>query len=216
MAALIPHRGERITNAICFFASEHERLTGTLLTHTSLYKYLAFLDYATMEKTGRPALGLLYLARMEHPLPVDAYGELQRSRKDCSIFLSLGQGLYLVKATEEPDLSFFSPFEVSEMQSLVGSYAHRFAKARNAAEAKGSRKRRWMRTSEGVGYGDVFEDNFIATYKEVYTMAGLHALIEKYLAQVKELETRLADTKGKLEVLTEASRLLTEEGLSDE
>lgn len=216
MAVTIPHREEKITNAVCFFASEHERITGTLLTHTSLYKYLAFLDYAAMEKTGRPALGLLSLTRMRHPLPVDIYAELQRSRKDCFSFLSLGQGLYLVKATERPDLSFFSPLEVSEMKSLVETYAHRFAKARDAAEARGSRKRRWMRTSEGVGYGDVFEDNLTATYKEVHAMAGLHALVEKYVAQIKELETRMAETKHKLEVVMEASRLLVEEGLSDE
>jgi hypothetical protein len=216
MAAAIPRREEKIKNAICFFASEHEGRTGTLLTHTSLYKYLAFLDYATIETTGRPALGLLYLARMRHPLPIGIYAKLQRSRKERFIFLSRGQGRYLVKATEEPDLSFFSPSEVSEMKGLVETYAHRFAKARDASEAKGFRKRRWMRTGESVSYDDVFDDGFITKYKEAYTMAGLHALIEKYVNQIKEFETRMADTKRKLEVVTEAARLLAEEGLSDE
>ena len=36
------------------------------------------------------------------------------------------------------------------------------------------------------------------------------------MAQIKELENRMTDTKHKLEVVTEASRLLVEEGLSDE
>ena len=67
-----------------------------------------------------------------------------------------------------------------------------------------------------VRYDDVFNDDFIATYKEAYGMAGLHALIEKYVAQIKELETRMADIRHKLEVFTEASRLLLEEGISDE
>ena len=63
MAAGISDREEKIKNAICFFAFEHERLTSGPLTHASLYKYLAFLDYASIEETGAPALGLLYRRR---------------------------------------------------------------------------------------------------------------------------------------------------------
>ena len=124
----IPNREERIKNAICFFASEHRRLTGRPLTHTSLYKYLAFLDYASIEKTGRPALGLLYRTKGKHPLPVVTHAKLHSLREDRFVFLPQGQGRYLVAATAEPDLSFFSPLEVSEMKSLVETYAHRFAK----------------------------------------------------------------------------------------
>lgn len=215
-AAAIPYREERIKNAICFFALEHERITGTLLTHASLYQYLAFLDYAILEKTGRPALGLLYRTRMRHPLPVGIYAKLQRLKKDCFSFLSRAQGEYLVRATEEPDLSFFSPPEVSEMKGLVETHAHRFARARDATVATGLRTRRWMRASKDVGYDEVFDHDFIAKYKEAYSMAGLHALIEKYVAQIKDLETRMADIKHKLEIVMEASRLLAEEGISDE
>jgi len=119
MAASIPDREGKIKNAICFFAFEHERLARRPLTHTSLYKYLAFLDYATIEKTGRPALGLLYRTKGRHPLPVVTHAKLHSLREDRFIFLPQGQGRYLVAATAEPDLSSFSPFEVSEMKSLV-------------------------------------------------------------------------------------------------
>ena len=120
-----------------------------------------------------------------------------------------------MKATE-PDLSFFSPLEVGAMKGLVEAHAHRFAKARDAAEATGLRERRWMKTDKDVGFEVVFNDDFVAAYKEAYTMAGLHALIEKYVAHIKELETRMAETKHKLEVVMEASRLLIEEGITDE
>ena len=220
MAANIPYREDKIKNAVCFFASEHERLTGTSLTHTSLYKYLAFLDYASIEKTGRPALGLLYRTKGRRPLPVHTYAKLHSLWEDRFIFLPRGQGGYLVAATAEPDLSSFSPFEVSEMKSLVETYAHRFAKARDAGEevrkATGFWKRRWMRANETVDFDDVFDDDFFINHKEVCTMAGLHALIEKYVTQIKELETRMAETKHKLEIVMEASRLLAEEGLSDD
>ena len=51
--------------------------------------------------------------------------------------------------------------------------------------------------------------------KKVRAMSGLQSLIERYAGQLKELEARLADVKHKLEIVTEASRLLGEEGLSE-
>jgi hypothetical protein len=220
MAASIPDREGKIKNAICFFAFEHERLARRPLTHTSLYKYLAFLDYATIEKTGRPALGLLYRTRGRHPLPLGTYAKRARLKKDCFIFLPRGGGRYLVKATEEPDVSSFSPLELSEMKNLVETYAHRFAKAHDAGEAArkatGFWKRRWIRTSEIVSSDDVLDDDFVINHKEGCTMANLHALIERYVAQLKDLETRMADVKHKLQTVMEASRLLEEEGLSED
>ncbi len=220
MAASIPDREEKIKNAICFFASEHEKLTRRPLTHTFLYKYLAFLDYASIEKTGRPALGLLYRTRGGPPLPLGTHANLDRSRKDRFIFLPRGEGRYLVKATREPDVSYFSPLELSEMKKLVETYARRFAKAYGAEETRLKATDFWkgtrIGTNEGVGYDDVFNGDFFIKYKEAYTMANLHVLIEKYVGQIKELETRMADTKHKLEIVMEASRLLAEEGLSDE
>jgi hypothetical protein len=53
-------------------------------------------------------------------------------------------------------------------------------------------------------------------HKEARTTSGLQLLAEKYVTQIKELETRIADAKHKVEVVTEASRLLEEEGLSDD
>ncbi|MGA2106654.1 MAG: hypothetical protein ABSH25_03335 [Syntrophorhabdales bacterium] len=220
MARSIPDREEKIKNAVCFFAFEHERLARRPLTHTSLYKYLAFLDYASIEETGRPALGLLYLSRVRHPLPIGTFARLARLKKDPFIFLPRGGGGYLVKATGEPDVSYFSPLELREMKKLVETYALGGAKVCDAEEkplnTTGFWKRTRIRASEGVGYDDVFNDDFFAKYKEAYAMASLRALIEKYVAQIKELETRMADVKHKLEIVMEASRLLAEEGLSDE
>ena len=46
-------------------------------------------------------------------------------------------------------------------------------------------------------------------------MSGLQSLIERYVGQLKDLEARMADVKHKLEIATEASRLLGEDGVSE-
>ncbi len=46
-------------------------------------------------------------------------------------------------------------------------------------------------------------------------MSGLHTLTERYVNQIKELETSMADVRHKLETAMEATRLLQEEGFSD-
>ena len=217
MATAIPDREERIKNAISFFASEHRRLTRRPLGHTFLYKYLAFFDFAIMEKTGHPSLGLLYSTRGKGPSPIRR-GKLKSDR---FIFLPRGEGRYIVTAAGEPDLSCFSPSEANEMRRLVETYAHRFAKAYDSGEGGYKetgfwRRARSARTKEGVGYDDVFDDDFFIKYKEAYEMSSLRVLIEKYVTQMKELEGRIADTKHKLEIVMEASRLLAEEGLADE
>ncbi len=46
-------------------------------------------------------------------------------------------------------------------------------------------------------------------------MTGLQLLVERYGTRLRELETRLTETKHRLEIVSEASRLLDEEGLSE-
>ena len=217
----IPHREEKIKNAICFFASEHERLTHKPLTNTFLYKYLAFLDFASIEKIGRPAFGLLYRTRWKDTLPIGTYGKWEKLKNGSFIFLSQSEGKYIVKVTGKPDLTCFSPFEVSEMKKLVETYAHFFVKAFDTGEetyqAAGFSKETWgTGTDADVDYDDMFDDDFSTKQKEVTTMSNLNVLIQRYTALLKELETRMADTSHKLEIILEASQLLVEEGLSDE
>jgi anion-transporting ArsA/GET3 family ATPase len=107
------------------------------------------------------------------------------------------------------------------MKQLVETYAHLFVEAFDTSEATHQatkfRKRTWgIGTNAGIGYDDVFDDDFFTKHEEVMTMANLNVLIQRYTAQMKELETRMAETSHKLEIILEASQLLVEEGLSDE
>jgi len=65
--------------------------------------------------------------------------------------------------------------------------------------------------SAGWRFWRIFRSN-----KEVRIASGLKMLTEKYATQLKELETRMTEVKRKLEIVKEASRLLEEEGLSED
>ncbi len=57
---------------------------------------------------------------------------------------------------------------------------------------------------------------FSVETKEELDMSNLHVLIQRYVKQLEELETRAKEVKHKLETVMEASRLLEEEGLSED
>jgi hypothetical protein len=210
-------RNEKIRNAVCFFALEHEKFTGRPLAHTFLHKYLAFLDYATLEKTGRPALGLLSNAIGKGPLPLEG----DESIDERVISIPRGEGKYIVIAVGKPDMSWFSPFEQTEMKRLVEIYGPNFAKFADssttgfAARSSLREDRHERRTMVGQK-ADHLDNSRFTKQKEVHMSSGLHLLTEKYVNQLKELETRMADIKHKLEIVMEASRLLDEEGLADD
>jgi hypothetical protein len=69
----MPYQMEKIENAICFFAKEHQKKARKPLYQTFLYKYLAFLDFISLRETGQPALGLRYLAMEKGPVPIEIY-----------------------------------------------------------------------------------------------------------------------------------------------
>jgi|WetSurMetagenome_2_1015567.scaffolds.fasta_scaffold192046_2 hypothetical protein len=217
----MPGKEEKIRNAICFFASEHEKLTGKPLAHNFLYKYLAFLDFASLEGVGRAALGLLSCTMGRGPVPIGIYGKCDKPKDDRFVYVARGEGRYIVKATREPELSCFSAFELNEMKRLVETHARHFAEAFDTGGvghmATGFSTKAWHnRKDEFINYGDVFDDDFFTKQKEVRIMSGLQLLTEKYVTQLKDLETRMVEIKHKLETVMEASRLLEEEGLSED
>jgi len=209
----IPNREERIKNAICFFASEHEKLAREPLGLNSLRKYLASLGYGNFEMSRRPALGVLRGRLGRRHIIVDIEGKHTKLKSDCFSFVPY-HGTYVVEATGSADLSSFSPSELLKMKRTVeigaAGLAKRVDSGLDIREAKG--RRIWV----GGKVGDETINEPPPTHKEGYTMANLHALMEKYVTHIKELETRMAETKHKLEIVMEASRLLAEEGLSDD
>jgi hypothetical protein len=198
---------EKIKNAIAFFAVEHERLAHESLGLDSLRRYLASVGYRSFEGRRHPIL--MWMER-SHIL-VDIDGKPVRVEGDC-FSLVPHDGGYVVKATCLPDLDCFSPFELLGMRRTVevgvAALARRVDSVLDIQEAK--RRMIWVGKQADV---DREPPN---KRKEVRKMSGLQLLTERYVTQLKDLETRMAEVKQKLETVMEASRLLQEEGLSED
>ena len=142
---MIPYQKEKIENAICYFASEHYKTTHKPLTQTYLYKYLAFLDFKSLEDTGKPALGLEYVAMDHGPVPIKIYRDRDKIKSNCFDFRSSGKNVYVVVAKGTPDLDFFSDQEIKEMRRLIEIYADQFVKASDMSEASHQSIKAWKR-----------------------------------------------------------------------
>jgi hypothetical protein len=213
---MTPTKEEKIRNAVCFFAVEHEKLAREPLALNSLHKYLASLGYRSFEESRHPALGLLRGGTERRHLIVDIDGKHTKLKADCFSLVPY-HGTYVVEATGLPDLNCFSPFELLGMKKTVkigaAGLARRVDSGLDIRQAKG--RRVWVGQKVDGDRDEVINER-PTTHKEVRLMSSLLMLIERYTIQVKELETRMADVKRKLEVVLEASRLLKEEGLADD
>jgi len=123
---MIAYRKEKIENAICFFATEHQKRSGKPLVQTYLYKYLAFLDFCCVEKTGIPSLDLEYKAMERGPVPYKIYNKRSALKTDLYEFIDMGDGVFEIRAKAQPSLIYFSEFEKGIMNQLISKYATKY------------------------------------------------------------------------------------------
>jgi hypothetical protein len=227
MAKAVPDGEKKVRSAIAFFASEHERLTQKPLAVSSLHTYLTLLDHISLEKVGRPVFGR-HFRRMGKTL-TDPRGTQETGKDDCFVLI-LQEGKYMVKATKDPDLTCFSSLELDEMKRLVKVNALRRVLHTRFSSLKTDRTARLdevivdfvdytreeARADTENAVMDELERNLFTKRKEVNEMTGLKLLIEKYETRLSELETQMSEVKRKLETVTEALRLLKEEGILED
>jgi hypothetical protein len=173
---MIPYQKEKFENAICFFASEHYKTTRKALTQTYLYKYLALLDFRSIETTGKPVLGLEYMAMERGPVPIKLYKERDTIKSDCFEFKKSEGSIYLVVAKGTPDLDYFSESEMKEMRRLIEIYADRFVKASHMSEASHQEIKAWKKAykkkpNSMIDYDLAFDDDLYTKPGEALSFA---------------------------------------------
>jgi len=181
---MISYQEEKIKNAICFFAWEHNKRTKKLLSQTFLYKYLAFLDFNSVEDTGQPALGLSYIAMERGPVPKEIYDRRRGLKTDCYEFKELEENKFVILPNGRPNLEYFSHYEIDKMHRLIEIYADAFVKASDISEASHQSIRAWEKAwmkkkNSIIEYEMQFDDDIKHKNQNDLASAEEHYLVYK-------------------------------------
>jgi len=185
---MIAYQKEKIENAICFFASEHRKRTKKPLYQIFLYKYLAFLDFESIEETGHPVLGLKYRAMDKGPVPDEIYNARKFLKTECYEFKNIEENKYVIIPKGNPNLNYFSPYEINKMRRLIEIYADSFVKASDISEASHQNIKAWRKTwkkkpNSIIEYDLQFEGNIKNKDPKELTPAEETLLIRKSIEE---------------------------------
>ncbi|OPZ75805.1 MAG: hypothetical protein BWY82_00084 [Verrucomicrobia bacterium ADurb.Bin474] len=144
---------ERLENAISYFAREHKRRSGETLTSLRLYKYIALLQHWGIETHGKPVFGLTFSAMRMGPVPLEIYDKRNSLARPLFKFIKYSyfkpnaefDGGWCVVANGEPDLTYFSKQEITEMNRLLEIYAHRGVSSQDMSDASHEVIRAWKK-----------------------------------------------------------------------
>jgi len=169
---MIPYQKEKLDNAICFFALEHKKKSGKNLVQTYLYKYLAFVDFFSVEKTGVPAFGLEYTAMKRGPVPCDIYNKRHYLKTVLYEFKKKPGDIYVILPKQNPNLDYFSAFELVIMSRLIERYATKYSTTDEISEYSHKRILAWKRTYEKKVNGKI---DYALTFRPESTSAPVGA-----------------------------------------
>ena len=181
---MIAYQKEKIENAITFFAARHKKATRKPLSQTFLYKYLAFLDFTSLEETGRPALGLRYKAMERGPVPIEIYSKREDLKTPVFEFRKVGETQFVVMPKQDPNLDYFSRYEIDLMDRLIEIYADVFVRAGDISEASHQEIKAWKKAWDKqpnsiIDYELTFNNGFLFKQEDQLTLAEENYLIYK-------------------------------------
>jgi len=178
---MIPYRDEKIKNAANFFAQEHRKRAGKPLYQTHLYKYLTYLEFYSIKETGMPALGLTFRAMTHGPVPLEVYQEKEAVTGCKFVQDQFGEQ---VIPTSNPDLDYFSEYELKLMKQLLDRFSHYWITANDMSESTHKDINAWKRTrkNEIIDPALEFEGNIFEKKDEDLTFPELVYLTQQALS----------------------------------
>lgn len=121
---MIVNQQSKTANAIAFFAIRYKDRYGYWPAQMWIYKLLALLDYRILKATGRPCLGLDYLALDNGPVPSFLYDRRMASQDgEIYCFIPARDSRRIdVAAKQEPNMDYFSDRAAEEMERLADEF----------------------------------------------------------------------------------------------
>ena len=147
---------QKLLNSVLFFAQNTKHLNLSKIS-----KLLYFLDFMHFKQTGYPSIGLKYYTFRKGPVPKDFWLELIDGNVPDDF---MGKFALIprtddfapdykeleIRATEPPDLSFFTPREVKIMKDLA--FIYKDARAWQISDVSHLPRQPWDITVKGKGW----------------------------------------------------------------
>lgn len=152
-------KNPKLKNAILYFAKEHSERKGQPLYQTYLYKFLAFMDFKSIEEFGTPVFGLEYAALDQGPVPMDIYNNKDYIKNESFEFKKIDENKYIIKSNKQADLSCFSEYEIEKMNNLLDKYSKKGVLVKTINEESHSlRAYKVTAKDKLISYDDMFID----------------------------------------------------------
>ena len=197
---MIAYKREKLENALSYIIKIHETLAKKEATQTYIYKYMALVDFKSLEETGRPVFDFDYIALKKGPVPAKLYDFRENIVDDEDFFDVIklkmtDEGNFVYKNKKEPDLDYLSDYEINLIETTVESYANEKVKTQHLIDATHEKIKAWDTAWEhrdGVDRViidplDTFEDIKTKEQEELSPTEEIalfyHALRRKYLQQ---------------------------------
>lgn len=192
---MLAYKREKIENAICFFASEYIKSTKRNIPQTILYKMLAFLDFNVLKNTSKPSLELEYKAMERGPVPIEIYDNRKIPYEtECFKFVQTGPQNFDIEAKKEPDLDYFSDYELKVMKEIILKYAYRKISRKELSKLicddSHNEIKAWeiawnKKTNSKIEYDYVFDENIFSKPESELSNAEKTYLIYKSFVENK-------------------------------
>jgi uncharacterized phage-associated protein len=185
---MIAYQKERLENAICYLAKEHQKRTDKPLYQTFLYKYLAFLEFGSLADIGKPLFGLSFNALENGPVPMELYNQRHNYQTDSFKFIRLEEEKIIIVPLREPDLDYLSRYELDRMEELLNRFARHGITARQICRASHripAWKKAHKRQENGlIRYEDAFSDDLETKTEEALSPQENTFLLHRSLQQL--------------------------------
>ena len=147
---------ERLIHAIDYIALIHKKAAKKWATQTYIYKYLALIDFTSLKETGRPVFDLAYEALKMGPVPVELFEKRELlvktdPYKNLFHIVKEENGTINYKPVADPDLDYFSDYEINLIETTVERFAHPGIRISVLEEATHRQIRAWRVAWENRG-----------------------------------------------------------------
>lgn len=184
---MVPFQKEVLINGILFFAKAYYKKTKKYPAQMYLYKFLAFVDFESVQQTGEPVFGLQYIAMEKGPVPKELYDNRENIKNDLFRFVKKDNAILIIPDnSKQVNFEYFSEYEIDLFNKWIEIIADRKVLTKDVSlsshEINAWKKTYKKKPNSIISYKDVFD--IIPAQKELSPVEE-HFLIYSSIHNIK-------------------------------